>query len=193
MADIVVGVEGLDHAGPHAGAESIDLSDGRRVWVRQVRTADLPELRRAIREADPETLRLRFLGGRAPKTEAELRRLVDVDHVSREAIAAFDQTGRGVGIARYESEPGSPTVELAVVVDPAWRRVGLASALLTRLLKTALRNGVTTIHVDYFATNRDVADLVRRSGGRLRTDLERGIVSADVSIESVEVLDSATP
>lgn len=165
------------------GADPLDLADGRRVWVRPVRPSDLAELRRAIAEADPETLRRRFLGGRAPQTEKELRHLVEVDHTSREAIAAFDETGRGVGIARYESEPDSPAVEFAVVVDPAWRQVGLASALLTKLLRTALRNGFSTIHVDYFADNRDVADLVRRSGGRLRKDLEGGIVDADLVIE----------
>ena len=172
-----------------SGADPLELADGRRVWVRPVRPSDVDELRRAISEADPETLRRRFLGGRAPQTDAELSRLVEVDHTSREAIAAFDDTGRGVGIARYESQPDTTAVEFAVAVDPAWRQVGLASALLTRLLRAALRNGFTTIHVDYFADNRDVADLVRRSGGRIRTDLDAGIVDADLSIEP-EVLET---
>ena len=165
----------------------LDLRDGRRVWMRPVRPSDLAELRRAIREADPETLRMRFLGGRPPRTEQELRRLVEVDHVSREAIAAFTETGRGVGIARYDCEPGSSTAEFAVAVDPEWRRVGLATALLTRLLAAALRNGITTIHVDYFATNRDVTDLIRRSGGQLRTDLEAGVVDAELETSRIGV------
>jgi GNAT superfamily N-acetyltransferase len=129
---------------------------------------------------------MRFLGGRAPRSEAELRHLVEVDHIWREAIVALDEAGRGVGIARYEAAPGSTAAEFAVVVDPAWRRVGLASALLTRLLRAALRNGITTIHVDYYAENRDVADLIRRSGGLVRTDLEGGIVDADVTIEPAD-------
>ena len=168
-----------------SGAEPFVLADGRQVWVRPVRPSDLAELRRAIREADAETLRMRFLGGRAPQTEQELRYLVEVDHRSREAIAAFAENGRGVGIARYESEPESSVAEFAVAVDPGWRRVGLATALLTRLLAAALRNGITTIHVDYFATNHDVADLIRRSGGQLKTDLEGGVV--DVELETSRI------
>ena len=163
--------------------EPVALADGRRVWIRPVRASDLDELRRAIREADAETLRLRFLGGRAPRTDAELRHLVEVDHAAREALAAFTEQGRGVGIARYESVPGSSSAEFAVAVDPAWRRVGVATALLARLLKAALHNGITTIHVDYFAENRDVADLIRRSGQEVATHVEGGVVDEDVTLD----------
>ena len=168
-----------------AGPERVELADGRRVWIRPVRPSDIDELRRAIGEADAETLRMRFLGGRPPSTDAELRRLVELDHRSREAMAAFTAEGRGVGIARYETVPGTRSAEFAVAVDPQWRRVGLASALLTRLLRAALRNGITTVHVEYFAGNQDVADLVRRSGGESSTQVDHDVVAADVSLASL--------
>ena len=165
--------------------ERVELADGRQVWIRPVRPSDIDELRRAIREADPETLRMRFLGGRPPSTDAELRRLVELDHRSREAVAAFTSEGRGVGVARYETVPDTRSAEFAVAVDREWRRVGLASALLTRLLRAALRNGITTVHVEYLAGNRDVADLVRRSGGDSSTQVDHDVVATDVSLESL--------
>ena len=181
MSRVIVDGVDANKARPRSTGPT-QLADGRRVCIRPVRASDVDELRRAIREADPETLRLRFLGGRPPQTEAELRRLVDVDHCSREAVAAFTSEGRGVGIARYERLPGTRSAEFAVAVDPNWRRIGLASALLTHLLQAALRNGITTIHVEYFAGNEDVADLVRRSGQASTTQIDGDVVSADVSL-----------
>lgn len=172
-----------------ANLELVTLADGRAVGVRPIGPSDLDELRRAIGEADPDTIRRRFLGGRAPRTEAELRRLVTVDHVGREAFVAFGPDGRGVGIARYEALPDGASAEFAVAVDPQWRHVGLATSLLTRLMRAALRNGITTIHVDFLAANREVAQLVRDAGGR--PTVEAGVAQDDLLIDPalVERLD----
>ena len=77
----------------------ITLADGRRVEIRPILPSDTPELAEAIRTADTETLRARFLGGPPPLTDATLDRLTRVDYCSRFALAAFSQ-GRGVAIAR---------------------------------------------------------------------------------------------
>jgi RimJ/RimL family protein N-acetyltransferase len=168
---------------PTLPTEPVTLADGRLVHVRPIAPSDLEELRRAIENADPETLRMRFLGGRPPQTDEELRHLVDLDHKRREAVVALDDDGHGVGIARYETLSDEHTAEVAIAVDPAWRRVGLATSLLARLLRTALRNGITTIHADYFATNRDVADLVRLAGHEPTTHMSGGVVDEEVSID----------
>lgn len=104
--------------------------------------------------------------------------------MSREALVAFDMDGCGVAIARYESLSGGTAAEFAVAVDPAWRRIGLATVLLTRLLRAALKQGIRTVHVDYFANNNDVADLVRRTGQAYSKSVDCGVVDADVTIDS---------
>lgn len=170
-------------------AVATSLADGRQVFVRQVRPTDIDELRRAIRDADPDTIRQRFLGGRPPQTDAELRRLVELDHRTREAMAAFTAEGRGVGIARYELLPGGTCADVAVAVDPEWRRVGLARTLLTRLLTSALNNGISTIHVDYAATNQDVRDLIHTVSGVTET-ISHGVAAVDLPIPgAVRALD----
>ena len=173
-----------------AAGERVVLRDGRAVTIRPIRVSDLPELRRALREADPETLHRRFLGGRPPQSTEELRRLVTVDHVTREALVAIAPDGRGVGIARYEGLPEDEhTADVAVAVDPQWRRVGLASALLVRLATAALHHGVKRVQADYYATNADVADLLRRAGVPVSVSRDAGVVEAAIELDPSQLED----
>lgn len=135
------------------------LRDGRSVHVRPVLPSDAGELAAAIAHADPETLHSRFLGGRPPQTEEEVRHLVELDYVGRFAVAAFDEDEHGVGIARYERD-GLDVAEVAVAIDPQWRQVGLATRLLELLGTRAQECGIDRFRVSFFADNIDVQDLV---------------------------------
>jgi hypothetical protein len=74
------------------------LRDGRRVFIRPILPSDAPDLADAIRTADPDTLRHRFLGGPPRVTEALLAHLTVVDYVRRFALVAIDAvSGRGGG------------------------------------------------------------------------------------------------
>jgi GNAT superfamily N-acetyltransferase len=159
------------------------LQDGRAVLVRPVVPGDVAELAAAVRRADPETLRRRFLGAAGPRTAAQLRRLVDVDDVHRFAVAAFDDAGTGVGIARYEGATTWPAVELAVVVDPGWRHVGLATALLRDVLRRALDQGAHSGLVDFFADNVPVAALLEESGLPQQRHTAHGVVEDEVQLD----------
>ena len=47
-------------------SRDVVLLDGRSVFVRPVFPTDVAELRRVVTDADVETVRSRFLGGRPP-------------------------------------------------------------------------------------------------------------------------------
>lgn len=157
----------------------VTLEDGRVVHVRPVTPDDLGELRRAIANADPETLYQRFLGAAPPHTHASLRRLVELDYRQRLAVAAFEARGHGVAIARYEGAPGSTAAEVAVVVDPAWRHIGLATDLVNTLARAAMANGITRFTATTLAANWDVQDIVALSGAPY-TKRQHGDVVEDV-------------
>jgi RimJ/RimL family protein N-acetyltransferase len=162
-----------DHPGPGGGIppgypaefeRSVRLRDGRTVSVRPISPADAGDLAEAIRTADPETLRRRFLGGTPSVTPKLLDRLTVVDYVTRFALVARDaRTGQGAGIARYEGL-GEGRAEVAVVVDPAWRRVGLATALVRMLAEAAAGRGIHTFTAYYLADNRAVETLLAEAG-----------------------------
>jgi RimJ/RimL family protein N-acetyltransferase len=177
---------------PREYEEELRLRDGRRVLIRPILPSDAPELADAIKTADPDTLRARFLGSPPRVTPALLAHLTVVDYARRFALVAIDPlTGRGVAVARYE--PADHDVaEIAVAVRPAWRRVGLGTALLIRLARAAAERGVHAFTASYLAENRPVAALVEDAGGLARQVIKDGI--AEFSLElGPAAADEASP
>jgi RimJ/RimL family protein N-acetyltransferase len=173
---------------PREYERRLRLRDGRTVAVRPVVPADAPQLATAILAADPDTLRRRFLGGPPHVTPALVARLTTLDYVRRFALAAADErTGQGVAIARYEAMNDGGVAEVAVVVDPAWRRVGLASALIELLARAALDRGIHEFCASYLAQNRPVAALVELTGGAGRKMIHEGIAEVIVALDREQV------
>jgi GNAT superfamily N-acetyltransferase len=162
---------------PQEYQREMTLRDGRLVLIRPVLPGDAPELADAIKTADADTLRSRFLGGAPRVTPTLLAHLTVADYVHRFALVAIDAaTGRGVAIARYEPD-GEGVADVAVVVRPEWQRVGLATALVLLLATSAVEHG---IH-NFRAANRPVAALVEDADGLGRQVIKQGI--AEFSLE----------
>jgi GNAT superfamily N-acetyltransferase len=180
---------------PTAYECSVRLDDGRRVTIRPILPADADELADAIRSADPETLRMRFLGAPPPLTEAVLDELTRLDYSRRFAVVAFGgRPKRGVGIARYIELPpfddgtapvdGARSAEVAVAVTPEWRRVGLASILLQLLAQRAGECGITTFTATYLAANRPVGELATE--GHARVLIKQGIGQLSAHVDQID-------
>lgn len=168
---------------PASYERTVVLSDGRRAHLRPVVPEDVEELAAAIARSDRETLRRRFLGGSPPHSPADLERLVRVDYRRRFALAAFDDDGTGIGIARYEGEKSWPAVELAVAVDPAWRGVGLGGELVTRVARRAAEMGARSLTADFYNDNREVQELVRQARLPERRTVEAGVVEDELLLD----------
>jgi GNAT superfamily N-acetyltransferase len=150
------------------------------VFIRPIVPADAPELGEAIRAADPDTLRRRFLGAPPKVTPRLLEYLTSVDYVQRFALVARDATtGEGAAVARYEGS-GDGTAEVAVVVDPARRRVGLATVLVRLLGEAARDRGIHAFSASYLAENRPVTALIAEAGGTAL--IKQGIAEALIAL-----------
>jgi GNAT superfamily N-acetyltransferase len=159
------------------------LHDGRRVSVRPILPRDAPELAEAIRTADPDTLRRRFLGGPPPLTPALLEHLTVVDYVRRFALVAFDaDSGHGVAVARYEPA-GEGVVEVAAAVTLEWRGVGLGTLLILLLAKAAAERGIHTLSASYLAENPPVTALVEDVGGLGKQVITQGIAEFSLALD----------
>jgi GNAT superfamily N-acetyltransferase len=163
------------------------LADGRHALIRPVVPSDAPALSAAIRTADPDTLHRRFLGGAPRVTPALLAHLTELDYAHRFALGAADEaTGRGVAIARYEPLRAG-VAEIAVAVDPAWRGVGLATALLETLAEAALDRGIHGFCATFLAENRPVTALVRLVGPDVRQSIRQGIAEFSIALDRERV------
>jgi len=172
---------------PRECERDLRLADGRRALIRPIVPEDSDHLAYAIRAADPDTLYRRFLGSPPNITSALLAHLCTVDYRKRFALVAVDsRTGDGIAIARYE-QSADGVAEIAIAVDPAWRRVGLATAMVEMLAEAALDRGIRTFSALYLAENRPVTSLLDLVGGGKRQTIRQGFAEAAVALDRADV------
>ena len=136
---------------------SLELSDGRTVWIRAILPSDVEDLAHAIETADRETLLHRFFTTAPHITNRQIHYLAEVDYRRRLALVARDSNDEGVAVARYECHPDSCNAEVAVAVAPEWRGLGIATELLRRLENPARANGLKAFDAVYLPNNHAVA------------------------------------
>lgn len=151
------------HGYPTELESSIILADGRQLSVRPIVPEDAPHLRAEFDSADDETLRLRFLTPNPQLDEHSLNRLVTVDYRWRLALTAWDGA-EPVAIARYEGKADSASAEVAFVVKPSYRRLGVARGLLALLEKAAVAAGISEFTATFLASNPGATGVLTRSG-----------------------------
>ena len=147
-------------------SERAVLRDGAVVAIRPLRERDRAELGAAIMRLSARSRYLRFASPMPVLSVPTLDRLLDVDHLHREALVAFEPVeGHGVAVARYAEIAGEPGVaDLAVTVADDWQRRGLGGLMLTRLIARARENGYRAVRGSALAENAGSRALMRGAG-----------------------------
>jgi GNAT superfamily N-acetyltransferase len=136
----------------------MELRDGSRVRLRAGRSSDRELLERGFERLSPESRYRRFLAPMPELNEAMAHYLTEIDHHNHEAIIALDEeTGEGVGVARYVRDAHRDDVaEVAVTVIDEWQGRGLGTLLLEVLSARAREEGITSFTALMLATNEDI-------------------------------------
>lgn len=149
---------------PHDLESTEILRDGRRVWIRPIAPCDQAGLAWEIDHADGDTLHLRFFTRAVRSRPDFVESLVTLDYQEQLALAAIGDEGEGAGVARYACTDDPEVAQVAVVVSPEWRQVGLATILLERIQRAACERGIKHMTAVYLAANRGV-DALRKMQG----------------------------
>ncbi|GMV30076.1 MAG: hypothetical protein AMXMBFR59_22010 [Rhodanobacteraceae bacterium] len=121
------------------------LPDGRELLVRRVEARDVALERAFLARLDQEGHAYCFLGLIKESDDEVARELIAVDpdcEVSLIALLHEDGTDIEVGLARLRGYGDGSSADCAVAVDPEWRRGGVGSRLLQRLVDVARERGV---------------------------------------------------
>ncbi len=140
------------------------LDDGSKVFVRPIVPDDEARVLNAMEFGDGESIRRRFFSAAPPDHPRQVRYLVEVDYRWRLALLAMDASGDSVALSRYEGSENSSRAEVAVVVDPTWRRRGVASRLLRSLEPPGISAGIEEFIALYQPDNRAIADVLAELG-----------------------------
>ncbi len=167
----------------------IVLRDGSHVRIRQGRHDDRELLLRGFERLGHESRYRRFLTPVPELTDEMARNLTDVDHHDHEAMIAIDeQTGEGVGVARYVRDRERPQVaEVAVTVIDDWQGRELGTLLLEVISARAREQGITTFTALMLASNDEMMDLFKHLGAVRMVDRGAGSVQVEGSIPEIGV------
>lgn len=161
---------------------SLHLSDGSTLQLRPLEADDGELLVRLFFRLSPETVYRRFLSPIPDPYRPEMRRLLEVDHWRREALAAL-AGGEVVAVARYARDATDPQVaEIAIVVEDGWQHRGLGRLLTRRLAALARRRGIAAFHATLLGDNRPALRLLRGLSSAARFRWSTGEIEADVPL-----------
>jgi len=125
----------------------VDLVDGRRVRLREIRSDDLDEVRQAFDRLSADSRYMRFMSDMKQLSPRMLEDTVRPQQERDLALVAETAAPDGIDIvagARCYVQADGETCEFAVTVADGWRRVGLASRLLRALIEAARARGSST-------------------------------------------------
>jgi RimJ/RimL family protein N-acetyltransferase len=160
------------------------LRDGRPMEIRALRPGDQAELLAAVERSSAKSRYRRFFGAKRYFSDKEIAFFVNVDFVNHVAlVAAIEEGGRPmiVGGGRYVVvEPGQ--AELAFTVVDQYQGQSIGATLLRHLTAIARQAGLTELVADVLADNIAMLKVFEKSGLRVSTRREAGIVRVSLQL-----------
>jgi len=129
----------------------------------------------------PRSTQLRFFSPIRQLTDAQLSRLIDIDHECHEALVALSGD-EIVAEARYDGECGSGEAEIAMTVDDAWQHRGVGTNLAKRLMAVAAQRGFNRLVANILPDNRAALGLVRELGPDVSVCWDSGAYVATIPL-----------
>jgi acetyltransferase len=105
------------------------------------------------------------------------------------AIATKNDGEHAVGIARcVRSTPGEIEAEVGIVVRDDYQRVGLGSRLMFELTQVARSMGIKQFNGWILPENRQMLQMIDRTGLPVSQDVKQGETHVIVSIDKIDPL-----
>jgi len=162
----------------------LELRDGVRVPVREIRAQDAPALRRLVSRSSERSIELRFFGPMKELSEEKARRFAEVDGQDRFALVALDPEDEGeiVAVVRYERERDTDGAEYAVLVEDRFQGRGLGIGLTRCLIEAARERGIKHLHALVLRENGRMLLLLRGLGLPGRKRWENGLEHIEMDL-----------
>lgn len=143
---------------------------GMKVMVRYGGVDDAAALSDFHRRQRPEDLQFRFLSSMSTVSPQRIAEMLDGDHEHKAIVLAFEEHGAAVlGYALVAGDNRFDTAEIALSVDPAFRRRGIASLLVYEAERFAESRGYDMAMLIGSRRNKAVIELERSLGYRIST------------------------
>jgi acyl-CoA hydrolase/RimJ/RimL family protein N-acetyltransferase len=177
----------LRSRGAYPGGEerTVKLKDGSTVLLRPARTGDALALQELFYRMPPEDVYTRFFRHLTTLPLSTAEHLTSVsfeDEVTFVAVVGDWGSEQIVGTASYFLDRVSGTADVAYMVDPAYKSLGLGTALQERLISYARSQGVRALTADVLSENKAMLRLFRSSGLPLDLHTSKGVTEVVLTL-----------
>jgi RimJ/RimL family protein N-acetyltransferase len=169
----------------------VELRNGRRVRLREIRPDDREEIRQAFGRLSSESRYTRFMASMRDLTPRMLDYAVSPQGERALGLVAEIDAPDGIDIvggARYYVQGDGESCEFAITVVDDWQGTGLASRLMLELIQGARARALRRMEGFVLAGNRRMLRLAEGLGFSVHTDPD----DAAVKIVRIDLTASST-
>jgi acetate---CoA ligase (ADP-forming) len=155
------------------------LRDGRSILVRAIHPDDKDRLREHFKGLSSESIYSRFMGIKRELSDADLKRLTEVDfhdHVGLVATLSDGGRERFIGVGRYIRKPGTSRAEVAFAVIDEHQGRGIGSLLLEHLRRIAQAGRIEGFEAEVLSNNQRMLEVFAQSGFKVARSFDSGTV-----------------
>ncbi|WP_160050454.1 GNAT family N-acetyltransferase [Nocardiopsis sp. FR4] len=157
----------MPSTGPVPADRTVRTAAGVALGLRQVRKADTPALSDLHRRCSAETVRSRYFAGMDELSPHMLRVFCDPERGLTLAVRpAGEEEPVALGHLMYTLEPG--VGEVAFLVEDAWQRRGVGTALARALTATAADWGLAEVRAETTLANAGMMRIMVGLGASVR-------------------------
>ena len=162
-------------------AESPGPRDPHRLLLRETTSADMPGLIALHARCSSDTLFRRY-NALVPRLTARPALLTLLQPSGGRSVALLEEDTM---VAHGMVAAGPQGLDLGLLVEDCWQRLGLGTRLLNALAQDAARTGHQSLNCLVQPDNHAILVLVRRAGLRARVRSEDGLVRISISLGAV--------
>ncbi|HET9519369.1 MAG TPA: GNAT family N-acetyltransferase [Actinoplanes sp.] len=170
------------------------LPDGTELFIRPATEDDADGLRHLHERSSEATRRHRYPMGGADAAEAQLPRLLaPVGGLTLLAGRHDPDTGAEQIVAMANLVAEGDLGEVALLVQDAWQRKGIGTALLRRLVGYAARTGFHAVVANVRSDNTAILRTLRRLGPAGESDRDGAMISVTLPVDRRQQISDDTP
>lgn len=160
------------------------LPNGASLQIRALLPSDRAEMLASIGRTSDKTRYRRFFAPKRSFSEREIEFFLNVDFINHVALAAVlseDERQVIVGGARYfVVQPGC--AEVGFAVDDPHQKLGIATHLITHLIKIAREAGLEKFVAEVLVENAPMLKVFKRCGLAMTTRREQSVLHVTLAL-----------
>lgn len=153
------------------------FKNDKQVRFRAIRPSDEEQMRRLFYRFSDKAVYYRYFTAIKAMPHAKMQSYVNVDYRAAMSIVGLvgePGQGRVVAEARYVKTPTRHWADVAFVVDGEFEGMGIATYMLTMLMRLAKERGILGFTADVLASNKGMMRVFEKSGLSVEARLDSG-------------------